>query len=140
MWLSYKTIVYKHFPAKFLRRKRNEKLRQKYIYIYIYICNKPFVFVLHQTSSCCTGNKRWPAKCCFKTQGKQWQPGSSTSSNFPGTVLYWQFNIIWKKKIISLFFLSSFFFFLVKFFWQFRPEKNYNKKVPETNSWLIKGD
>ena len=29
MWLSYKTIVYKHFPAKFLRRKRNEKLRQK---------------------------------------------------------------------------------------------------------------
>ena len=29
MWLSYKTIVYKHVPAKFLRRKRNEKLRQK---------------------------------------------------------------------------------------------------------------
>jgi len=31
-----RTIVYKHFPAKFLRRKRNEKLRQKKK-----ICNKP---------------------------------------------------------------------------------------------------
>ena len=29
MWLSYNTIVYKHVPAKFLRQKRNEKLRQK---------------------------------------------------------------------------------------------------------------
>ena len=29
MWLSDKTIAYKHFPAKFLKRKRNEKLRQK---------------------------------------------------------------------------------------------------------------
>ena len=106
-----RTIVYKHFPAKFLRRKRNEKLRQKK---YIYICNKPFVFVLHQTSSCCTGNKRWPAKCCLKTQGKQWHPGTSTLSNFPGAVLYCQFNIIWKKKSISLFFLSLFFF--VEFF------------------------
>ena len=35
MWLSDKTIAYKHFPAKFLKRKRNEKLRQKKI------CNKP---------------------------------------------------------------------------------------------------
>ena len=35
-----RTIIYKHFPAKFLRRKRNDKLRQ----IYIYICNKPFLF------------------------------------------------------------------------------------------------
>ena len=93
-------IVYKHFPAKILRRKRNEKLRQK-----------PFVFVLHQTSSCCTGNKRWPAKCCLKTRGKQWHLGSSTSSNFPGAVLYCQFNIIWKKKSISLSFFLSFFFF-----------------------------
>ena len=126
-------IVYKHFPAKILRRKRNEKLRQK-----IYICDKPFVFVLHQTSSCCTGNKRWPAKCCLKTQGKQWHLGSSTSSNFPGAVLHCQFNNIWKKKSISLFFLSL--FFLLNFFWQFRPEKNHNQKVPKTNSWLIKGD
>ena len=29
MWLSYNTIVYKHVPAKFLRRKRNEKSRKK---------------------------------------------------------------------------------------------------------------
>ena len=115
--------VYKNFPAKFLRRKRNEKLRQKKK-----ICNKPFVFVLHQTSSCCTGNKRWPAKCCLKTQGKQWQPGSSTSSNFPGAVLYCQFNIIWKKKIISLFFLSSFFFFWLNFFDNLDLKKTIIKK------------
>ena len=36
-----RTIVYKNFQAKFLRRKRNEKLSQN---IYIYICNKPFLF------------------------------------------------------------------------------------------------
>ena len=107
MWLSYKTIVYKHFPAKFLRRKRNEKLRNKNK------CNKPFVFV-SQTSSCYTHNERWTANCCPKTQGQQWHPGSSTSSNFPGAVLYCLFNNIWKKKSISLFFLSSLFFF---FFW-----------------------
>ena len=123
MWLSYKTIVYKHFPTKFLRRKRNEKLRQK-----IYICNKPFVFVLHQTSSCCTSNKRWPAKCYLKTQGKQWHPGSSTSSNFPGAVLYCQFNIIWKKKSISLFFLPSFFFFWLIFFDNLDLKKTIIKK------------
>ena len=29
-------------------------------------------------------------------------------------------------------------FFIVSL--QFRPEKNPNQKVPETNSWLIKGD
>ena len=41
MWLSYNTTNYKHVPVKFLRRKRNEKSRQKQI------CNKPFVFVSH---------------------------------------------------------------------------------------------
>ena len=104
-----RTIVYKNFPAKFLRRKSNEKLRPKYIYIYI--CNKPFVFVSHQTSSCCTRNERWPANYCPKNQGKQWHPSSSTSSNFPRVVLHCQFNNIWKKKSISLFFLSFPFFF-----------------------------
>ena len=107
-------IVYKHFPAKILRRKRNEKLRQK-----------PFVFVLHQTSSCCTGNKRWPAKCCLKTRGKQWHLGSSTSSNFPGAVLYCQFNIVWKKKSISL---SFFLFFLLNFFDNLDLKKTIIKK------------
>ena len=107
MWLSYNTIDYKHVPIKFLRRKRNEKSRQKQI------CNKPFVFVLHQTSSYCTCNERWPANCCPKTQGKQWHLGPSTSSNFPRAVLYYQFKRIWNKKSISLFFLSFFFFFIL---------------------------
>ena len=71
-----------------------------------YICNKPFVFVSHQRSSCCTRNERWPANCCPKIQGKQWHLGPSTSSNFPRVVLYCQFNRIWNKKSISLFFLS----------------------------------
>ena len=101
-----RTIVYKHFPAKFLRRKRNEKLRQKKKKKKL----QQTFFVSHQTSSCCTCNKRWPANCCPKTQGKQWHPGSSTSSNFPGAVLHCQFNNIWKKKSISLFFLSLLFF------------------------------
>ena len=135
MWLSYNTIDYKHVPIKFLRRKRNEKSRQKQI------CNKPFVFVLHQTSSYCTCNERWPANCCPKTQGKQWHLGPSTSSNFPRAVLYYQFKRIWNKKSIYLFFLSfsssSPFFF---FFFEVFDLKNHNQKVPETNSWLIKGD
>ena len=132
MWLSYNTIIYKHVPAKFLRRKRNGKSRKKQI------CNKPFVFVSHQTSSCCTHNKRWPANCCPKTQGQQWHPGSSTSSNFPGAVLYCQFNNIWKKKSISLFFLSFFFFFGIFFDnLDLKKKKNHNQKVPETNCWLI---
>ena len=84
---------------------------------------------------------RWPANYCPKTQGKQWHLGPSTSSNFPRVVLYCQFNRIWNKKSISLFFLSfsSSFPFLSEFFEVF-DLKNHNKKVLETNSWLIKGD
>ena len=42
-----RTIVYKHFPAKFLRRKRNEKLRRRKRNEKLRqkkICNKPFLF------------------------------------------------------------------------------------------------
>lgn len=45
------------------------------------------VFVSHRTSSCCTRNERWPANWLPKHHGKQWQPGSSTSSNFPNCSL-----------------------------------------------------
>ena len=126
IWFFFNYMIffshyYKHFPAKFLRRKRNEKLRQ---YIYIYM--QQTFFVSHQTSSCCTRNKRWPANCCPKTQGKQWHPGSSTSSNFLGVVLHRQFNNIWKKKSISRFFLSL--FFLLNFFDNLDLKKTIIKK------------
>lgn len=45
------------------------------------------VFVSHRTSSCCTRNERWPAIWLPRNHGKQWQPGSSTSSNFPNCSL-----------------------------------------------------
>ena len=107
-----RTIVYKHFPAKF-PRKRNEKLRQKKKHA----TNLLSLFhIKHPATAHAT--KRWPANCCPKTQGKQWHPGSSTSSNFPGAVLHCQFNNIWKKKSISLFFhSSSSSSFFVEFFW-----------------------
>ena len=123
MWLSYKTIVYKHFPAKFLRRKRNEKLRQKKKMQQTFcLCFTSNIQLLHT-------KQRWPANCCLKTEGKQWHPGSSISSNFPGAVLYFQFNNIWKKKSISLFFLASyFFFFWLNFFNNLDLKKTIIKK------------
>ena len=42
-----------------------------------------FVIVSHRTSNCCTRKVRCPAICLPQIQGTQWQPGSSTSSNFP---------------------------------------------------------
>lgn len=41
------------------------------------------VFVSQRTSSCWTRSERWPATWLPKHHGKQWQPGSRTSSNFP---------------------------------------------------------
>ena len=126
MWLSYNTIVYKHVPTKFLRRKRNEKSRQKQI------CNKTLVFVSHQTSSCCTCNERWLANCNWA------QAHHQTSQELFFTISLTEFGI--RKVFIFSFFLFlllfPFFFFFCKVF----DLKNHNQKVPETNSWLIKGD
>ena len=124
MWLSYNTIVYKHVPAKFLRRKRNEKLRQKNIYA----TNLLSLFHIKHLAT------------AHAMKGDQLIAfGPSTSSDFPRAVLYCQFNKIWNKKSIFLFFLSfsSSFPFLFEFFEVF-DLKNHNNKVPETNSWLIK--
>ena len=118
-----RTIVYKHLPAKFPRRKRNEKLRQKKKKKHA--TNLLSLFHIKHPAAAHT-TKRWPANCCPKTQGKQWHPGSSTSSNFLGAVLCCQFNNIWKKKSISLFFLSL--FFLLNFFDNLDLKKTIIKK------------
>ena len=126
MWLSYKTIVYKHFPAKFLRRKRNEKLRQKK-----YICNKPFVFVSHQTSSCCTLNKGGQLNAVSKPKannGIRAQAHHQTSQELFFIV---SLTLFGKKKSISLFFLPSssfFFFFWLNFFDNLDLKKTIIKK------------
>lgn len=41
------------------------------------------VLVSQRTSSCCTRNDSEPANWYPRHQGKQWHPGSSTSSNLP---------------------------------------------------------
>lgn len=53
------------------------------LFMWRLIMKQTLVFVSHRTSSCCTRKERIPAACFPKHQGKQWQPGSSTSSNFP---------------------------------------------------------
>ena len=42
-----RTIVYKHFPAKFLRRKGNEKLRQKKKFATNLFCFTSNIQLLH---------------------------------------------------------------------------------------------
>ena len=110
MWLSYKTIVYKHVPAKFLRIKRNEKLKQK---------KKKnatdLLFLFHI---------KHPA-AAHKMKGGQLTAVPKPKAN----------NSIRAQAHHQT---SRELFFIVSL--QFRPEKNPNQKVPETNSWLIKGD
>lgn len=42
-----------------------------------------FVLVSQRTSSCCKRRERWPAIWCPRNQGRQWHPGSRTSTNLP---------------------------------------------------------
>ena len=139
MWLSYKTVVYKHFPAKFLRRKRNEKLRHKKRRRKKR-SNKPFFFVSHQTSSCCTLNKGGQLTAVSKPKANNGIRAQAYHQTSQELFFIVSLTIFGKRKLFLFSFFPFCFFFLTEFFWQFRPKKNHNKKVPETNSWLIKGD
>ena len=135
MWLSYKTIVYKHFPAKFLRRKRNEKLRRKKKYV----TNLLSLFhIKHPAAAHATKGGQLTAVSKPKANnGIRAQAYHQTSQELFFIV---SLTIFGKRKLFLFSFFPFCFFFLTEFFWQFRPKKNHNQKVPETNSLLIKGD
>ena len=102
-----RTIVYKHFPAKFLRRKRNEKLRPKKN------CNKPFLFhIKHPAAAYATKGGQLTAIPKPKANnGIQALAHHQTSQELFFIV---SLTIFGKRKV----FLFSFFplFFLVEFF------------------------
>ena len=108
--IKKKKIVYKHFPAKFLRRKRNEKLRPKNIYIYIYATNLLFLFHIKHPAA------------AHATKGGQLTAVSKPKANNgiraqahhqPSQELFFivSLTIFGKRKVFLFSFFLSFFFF-----------------------------
>ena len=129
MWLSYKTIVYKHFPAKFLRRKRNEKLRQKKknIYIYIYATNLLSLFYIkHPAAALATkGGQLSVVSKPKANNGSRAQAHHQTSQELFFIV---SLTLFGKRKVFLFSFFLLFFFFWLNFFDNLDLKKTIIKK------------
>lgn len=60
---------------------------RRFSHLHGYVNLHTFVLVSHFTSNCCNLRVRCPASWLPMHHGKQWHPGSSTSSNFPNLSL-----------------------------------------------------
>ena len=114
--------VYKNFPAKFLRRKRNEKLRQKNIYatnlLSLFHIKHPAV--AHVTK----GGQLTAVPKPMANNGIQAQAHHQTSQELFFIV---SLTIFGKRKVFLFSFLLLFFFF---FFWLNFFFENLDLKKP----------
>ena len=110
MWLSYKTIVYKHFPAKFLRRKRNEKLRKKK-----YVTNLLSLFHIKHPAAAHT-TKGGQLTAVPKPKGNNGIRAQAHHQTSRELFFIVSLTIFGKRKVFLFSFFLHFFFFLVEFF------------------------